>query len=457
MDKAQREALLLGIPLLSDIVSEVFLESVHRYEFLYKTNRERQRLFDVRRQEAILTAPRDDDQTPRDATRGGWVYEYGVIPGTLCQKSDLRLGNGIQRLGGNVHKAAWHVSAWLPRELSIENRPDLHELLPLPERSLQESEWLVVFWAITEANRKEAPEQDEDEDSGVWQITAIGRLVGRLLGQERVGDDERFGIGRDKVIAVLCRECFLCSLQNGWEKTGIELIVFDGSDRPKFLPTGWKSSYWPVSDNLEAVRQWLSCTMELLLYWQESLHGVEANDIVSVSMARQARQDAWLLACHVRDNHSIKNGPPELADDSLSAVPRYLDGLSQAIDQAGAKPKSSGLSLAEYNNRAMQAAKKDRTFAEKPTVRKWSTQLGCATGLVSQLPFYILCAEQAGTRRKGQPPKPKIMSLEVLPDNGERDEELDRLIGEQRRDAEPSPLEADVPGHPQKVRAGKKL
>jgi hypothetical protein len=82
--------------------------------------------------------------------------------------------------------------------------------------------------------------------------------------------------------------------------------------------------------------------------------------------------------------------------------------------------------------------------------------LGCSTGMVGQLPFYLRCAERAGTLRKGQPPKAKVFSLNDGDQRG-RDEELERLIGEQDCDAEPSPLEDDTPGSPRIVRTKKKL
>ena len=119
--------------------------------------------------------------------------------------------------------------------------------------------------------------------------------------------------------------------------------------------------------------------------------------------------------------------------------------------------QKTGRSLDEYNQLAIQTATKDAAFAEKPNVRKWSATLGCSTGLVSQLPFYISCAEHAGTRRKGQPRKPKVLSLDAVAETSDPEKELERLIGEQRRDAEPSPLESDAVDRTRKVRSPKKL
>ena len=113
--------------------------------------------------------------------------------------------------------------------------------------------------------------------------------------------------------------------------------------------------------------------------------------------------------------------------------------------------------LRALNERAMQAGMLDSDFKNKPTVRKWAERLDCAEGMVGKLPFYIVCSETAGTRKKGKPLKPDVFSLDAVADNGDHDKELKRLIGEQRRDDEPSPLEADAPGRPRKVRCPKML
>ena len=140
----------------------------------------------------------------------------------------------------------------------------------------------------------------------------------------------------------------------------------------------------------------------------------------------------------------------DLCDTATEATVRTV------ADDLAARP-SHGLSRDEYNAVAMEIAKIDRAFAKKPNVRKWSERLGCATGLVSLLPFYIACAEKAGTRRKGKPLKPKVVSLDNCGERGGEDEDLARLIGEQRQDAEPSPLDKDAPGQRRKVRIKKKL
>ena len=136
-------------------------------------------------------------------------------------------------------------------------------------------------------------------------------------------------------------------------------------------------------------------------------------------------------------------------------VDSFVDAAGRLIQAHN--QKAGSLSLDDYNKVAMEVAKTDKQFAAQPNVRRWAKQIGCAQGLVSKLPFYAACAEKAGTRKKGKPLTPKVVSLDAVADAGSRDEELERLIGEQRSDAEPSPLDADHAGRSRKVRAGKKL
>jgi len=116
------------------------------------------------------------------------------------------------------------------------------------------------------------------------------------------------------------------------------------------------------------------------------------------------------------------------------------------------------MSKEQANNRAMALGRADSDFEDKPKVRIWAKKIGCSTGQVPNLPYYRDCAERAGTARRGQPPKPKTVSLttNVLATVACEDEDLERLIAEQHADREPSPLAPDPPSKPTKVRQHKR-
>jgi hypothetical protein len=118
-----------------------------------------------------------------------------------------------------------------------------------------------------------------------------------------------------------------------------------------------------------------------------------------------------------------------------------------------------GMKKDEANNRAMSLARADSEFVENCSVRKWAEAIGCSTGLVLKLPFYQQCSERADTSRKGKAKRPEIVALTkaVEARAGCEDKDLERLVAEQEGDFEPSPLAADPPDNPLKVRQHKRL
>ena len=129
-----------------------------------------------------------------------------------------------------------------------------------------------------------------------------------------------------------------------------------------------------------------------------------------------------------------KRTRPETADENLDVAPATAK-----------RPKR--MLLKEANEKAKKLATADPSFATNPSAREWADTIGCSVGLVSQLPLWRETMKETGKGR-GKGPQPSVKTL--TPDV----EALERLIDEQKADAEPSPLDP-APGR--KVHHRKKL
>jgi hypothetical protein len=114
------------------------------------------------------------------------------------------------------------------------------------------------------------------------------------------------------------------------------------------------------------------------------------------------------------------------------------------------------LTLEQANEKAMQLAEADPQFIHK-TQRQWARAIGCATGQIAKLPLWREVAKETGRDRTGKRKRPRVVSLteRVLAKTADPQAELNRLVAEQRRDDEPSPLEEERPRA--RVRHRKKL
>ena len=88
----------------------------------------------------------------------------------------------------------------------------------------------------------------------------------------------------------------------------------------------------------------------------------------------------------------------------------------------------------EANAKAMKLAKADTRFAKAPTVRRWAKAIGCSTGLVVKLPFWLECQKRLGKSNRSAKPKSVSLTDGVTATLGQNDPELERLIGEQKTD-----------------------
>ena len=361
------------LPLLSSSIAfGINKEAVEKYIQAYDEEENRKNAAEARYNQAILTSKwRDSDRPPpgkreRNGQPLNWAWCSRYFFKAECRKAGLRT-----KSAGVVPGDRWLVGAWVHRrDQFCRYETNFREPLPLPKDneftdcSLTENEWLVIFWSMVDLNpeyQKRSPVpppsdgrfKDSDDIRKFTRSTSQRAPIRRLVEElKSVQDAElhRFEAGRRVVIEVLFRECLRRSLQRACgakTKSRFDLVV-SGDDpelaKPKFLPAGWKSPYWPKADTVPALRQWLACTLQMLEHWQESMPATEdANDIVSVSMARQAGDDAWRLARHVRDQHGISLLPKKPADSSrLANVMSFLDELGLAISTpTGTEPTAS--------------------------------------------------------------------------------------------------------------------
>jgi hypothetical protein len=116
------------------------------------------------------------------------------------------------------------------------------------------------------------------------------------------------------------------------------------------------------------------------------------------------------------------------------------------------------MSLAAANSKVSELAKDDPSFISK-SLREWAGAIGCSEGQVAKLDLWIAKQKEAGPK-SNQARSPKTVSLTggllaTTPAQG--DDQLQRLIRDQKADREPSPLDPDPPDKRLKVHSRKEL
>ena len=165
-----------------------------------------------------------------------------------------------------------------------------------------------------------------------------------------------------------------------------------------------------------------------------------------------------VLECH----RMIRIGdPPDLPTlpdkieltraEALVKIEEYRAYCTRRIaefDESERRPAHAAGNAARAKLTKAEANIKAREFLRqnpKATARELAADIGCALGTVSDLPAWKAVIEQ---RAKGRTPKsPTIVSLTPTLEQiaGTEDDPLKRLISEQAADAEPSPLQEDMP------------
>lgn len=186
-----------------------------------------------------------------------------------------------------------------------------------------------------------------------------------------------------------------------------------------------------------------------LLLWNRAVTPVANGQIPPVQGVSRFLKETWICLKDINDFN------PTRLDAELHQ--EYAKAVEIVQTAAPASRRHRQMTLAAANSKATELAKADSTFLSK-SQRAWAREIGCSDGLVTKLDLWKVKQKKAD--EEPQPKRsPKTVSLThdllaVVPDS---DEELQRLIREQKSELEPSPLDRDPIDRPRRVRHRKKL
>jgi hypothetical protein len=138
-------------------------------------------------------------------------------------------------------------------------------------------------------------------------------------------------------------------------------------------------------------------------------------------------------------SHWDTKGHPCLEAEYEEAEQRRAgaEGRREANSGEGADTPDSKMSKEDANVKALELAKANPEFVHK-SQREWAKLIGCSFGTISKTKLWQETMKQSGRGRKNrdeQAPKAVSLTPKVLSTQGEHDEELTRLIDEQKADA----------------------
>ena len=151
------------------------------------------------------------------------------------------------------------------------------------------------------------------------------------------------------------------------------------------------------------------------------------------------------MACYLRELAAVAGGP---------ATNRCMDARIMVVLPDDADPysgdddavvKARGVPAAEANVKARQFIKQYvNEHRRLPSARDVSKAVGCAVGLVPNLPAWRRVQDAVAQGRKVTPGTVRLTD-KMMKTTGSRDQALDDLLHEHDRDEEPSPLDDDPP------------
>ncbi|MBU4273122.1 MAG: hypothetical protein KKA28_14775 [Planctomycetes bacterium] len=148
-----------------------------------------------------------------------------------------------------------------------------------------------------------------------------------------------------------------------------------------------------------------------------------------VSRAVKVLKDISNIVHNAIKGHSWNNGMLPIPNKTVRGV-EWAAGVIKAVATGSKRPR---VTRQEANLRAREALKNRRI---KWTYRGLAGAVGCSGGLVPKLPAWQAYKEEIQGQRKKKTPAPKAVSLtdKVLATTGQNDEELKRLMAEQKAD-----------------------
>ncbi|MGC1273449.1 MAG: hypothetical protein WBC44_07045 [Planctomycetaceae bacterium] len=136
------------------------------------------------------------------------------------------------------------------------------------------------------------------------------------------------------------------------------------------------------------------------------------------------------------------------AGESLASLIADIGNAACASEPATQQPEAVGnkrrcITADEADAKAKQIAKDDPEFVKTATLADWAQEIGCHHNTAKKSGFILACIEQAKKQKATRNSGRKAVSLTdaVLANAGDDgDDELQRLIEEQGRDYDPSPV-----------------
>jgi hypothetical protein len=165
------------------------------------------------------------------------------------------------------------------------------------------------------------------------------------------------------------------------------------------------------------------------------------------------RLDISEVASLLRDQQAPQTEAPVSLSKATTNSPA-------TVTPEGQGKRSRRMRREEANDKAKKLAEVDHSFVQR-SLREWSEAIGCSEGLVTELSLWRETMKRTGRGKEDATSAPKVVSLtpqlEAVTGEGEKDEELNRLIAEQEADHDPSPLDDDTEGRPRRVHSRKRL
>ncbi len=183
--------------------------------------------------------------------------------------------------------------------------------------------------------------------------------------------------------------------------------------------------------------------------------------MILITGLRRAAEALWkettsLLPSVAPNPPTVVPGSEELVEPALNRTPELIPEIAQ---EGISLPQR--MTVAKANAKSMTLARKMREGFFALSQRQQAELIGCSWSTWKKTPFYqkAQVKRPAGTGVKMSSPKTVSLTSgrEAVMGEGGKDEVLNNLIAEQKKDKEPSPLEDALPGRLRRIHSRKRL